>query len=57
MKTVPPELVLLTELLDDSPVTTTQIKAGTAKDRQLCQVIQFLQKGWPVNCSSDDLRP
>ena len=30
VKTVPPELVLLTEHLDDSPVTTTQIKAATA---------------------------
>ena len=45
VKTVPPELVLLTEHLDDTPVTTTQIKAATAKDKQLCQVVQFLQKG------------
>ena len=57
VKTAPPELVLLTEHLDDSPVTATQIKAATAKDKQLCQVVQFLQKGWPLNCPSDDLRP
>ena len=57
VKTAPPELVLLTEHLDNSPVTATQIKlkVATAKDRQLCQVIQFLQKGRPVNCPSDDL--
>ena len=29
---VPPELVLLTEHLDDSPVTSKQIKSATVKD-------------------------
>ena len=55
--TVPPELVLLTRHLDDLPVTATHIKAATNRDRELCQVVQFLQKGWPANCPNDEMKP
>ena len=54
---VPPELVLLTEHLDDSPVTSKQIKSATVKDKQLSTIVQYLQKGWPTVCPDDELRP
>ena len=44
----PPELVLLTEHLDNSPVTADQICARTRRDPVLSQVVQFLQQGWPT---------
>ena len=55
--TVPPKLVLLTRHLDDSPVTAIHVKAATNRDQELCQVVQFLQKGWPANCPSDEMKP
>ena len=44
---IPPELVLLAEHLDNSPVTADQIRVGTCRDPMLSQVVQFLQQGWP----------
>ena len=41
----PPELVLLAEHLDDSPVTAAQIRAGTHRDTVLSQAVQFLLQG------------
>jgi len=52
-----PELVLLTEHLDDSPVTSKQIKSATVKDKQLSTIVQYLQKGWPTVRPDDELRP
>ena len=43
----PPELVLLTEHLENSPVTADRIRLGTRRDPVLSQIIQFLQQGWP----------
>ena len=45
----PPELVLLAEHLDDSPVTAADIRAWTRQDRTLSQVLQYVQQGWPAN--------
>ena len=44
----PPELVLLVEHLDDSPVTAADIRAWTRRDRTLSQVLQYVQQGWPA---------
>ena len=49
----PPELVLLTEHLDDSPVTADDICKWIKKDPRLSQVLQFILQGWPNHCSSD----
>ena len=43
----PPELVLLTEHLADSPVTAPQIRSWTRRDPKLAPVVQALQYGWP----------
>jgi len=43
----PPELVLLAENLDESPVTADQIHKSTRLDLELAPIVQFLQQGWP----------
>ena len=42
-----PELVLLMEHLEDSPVTAQHIQAWTRRDPSLFPVVQALQQGWP----------
>ena len=44
---VPPELVLLTEHLNNSPVTAHDIKVWTRRDNELARVFQFVAQGWP----------
>ena len=43
----PPELVLLTDHLSESPVTASEICSWTRKDQELAPVVQYLQQGWP----------
>ena len=50
---VPPELVLLAEHLENSPVTADQIRSWTAKDPVLTKVVQFVQQGWPTRCGEE----
>ena len=42
-----PELVLLAEHLDDSPVTAADIRVWTKRDKLLSRVLQNTQCGWP----------
>ena len=42
-----PELVLLAEHLEDSPVSAEDICIWTSKDPKLSRVLQFVQQGWP----------
>ena len=49
LKTGPTELVLLTQHLQDSPVSAEQIREQTAKDPILAPVVQFLKQGWPMS--------
>lgn len=53
VSTLPPELVLLADHLSNSPVTADQIREYTQRDRQLVQVVQFVQQGWPSSCPQD----
>ena len=53
---MPPELVLLTEHLSESPVTVFQIRTHTTRDPQLAQVVQFVHQGWPNVCPDETLR-
>ena len=43
----PPEVVLLMEHLENSPVTATEIRKTTARDPGLAHVLQNVQSGWP----------
>lgn len=50
----PPELVLLADHLDNSPVTAEHIRDYTRRDPQLAPVVQFVQQGWPGSCADQD---
>ena len=52
----PPELVLLMEHLEDSPVTADHIRVWTRRDPSLSSVVQCLRQGWPMQ-SSPELHP
>ena len=47
---IPPELVLLTEHLEDSPVTASHIRIWTRRDPVLSKVQQYVERGWPSRC-------
>ena len=53
----PPEIVLLMDHLDCSPVRATEIKKETAHNPLLSRVLQFILHGWPDSCNSDELKP
>lgn len=46
----PPELVLLMEHLDDSPITARHIRVWTRRDPVLSKVLQYVERGWPSTC-------
>ena len=52
----PPEVVLLIERLDSSPICATDIKEETSRDPILSRVLQFVLNGWPDICGSDNLK-
>ena len=54
---LPAELVLLTEYLENSPVTAAQIKNWTLKNPQLAKVLHYIQEGWPDYCVDTELKP
>ena len=49
----PPELVLLTDYMDNSPITADQVCSWTCRDPILAPVVQFLQQGWPSQVDPD----
>ena len=51
--TVEPELVLLAEHLDKSPVIAADIRTWTSRDPKLSRVLQYVQCGWPNNGDSE----
>ena len=58
VKQPPPEIVLLVDHLDNSPITAHQIQQCTCKDPQLAPIVQFVQQGWPSACPNlDKLAP
>ena len=44
-----PELVLLAEHLQDSPVTADDIRVWTQRDQKLTRVLEYIQRGWPTD--------
>ena len=54
----PPELVLLIDHLNDSPVSAEQIKKATRQDPILATALQYIQQGWPhKDAIPDPLKP
>ena len=47
---MPPELVLLTDHLRDSPITAHHIRVWSRRDPILSAVLSFVQSGWPNSC-------
>ena len=54
--TVPAELVLMVENLQDAPITASQIATWTRRDPVMARVLQFILEGWPER-TDDQFRP
>ena len=46
----PPELVLLMDHLNESPITAEQISTWTRRDPSLSALLQMVKQGWPAQC-------
>jgi len=53
--TIPAELVLMVDQLQDAPITATQIVAWTRRDPLMARVLRYVLQGWP-NQQDDDLK-
>ncbi len=53
---VPTDTILLMELVDSTPVTSTHIKSWTRKDPVLSKVFTFVQSGWPNTCDDSEVK-
>ena len=53
----PPEMILLMEQLDKSPVTATTVRTWTNTDPLLSRVRQFVQSGWPRSVNDQLIKP
>ena len=53
----PAELVPSLQCLDDTPVTSKQIKHWTSRDPVLSQMLTLMQQGWPDVCPHEQLKP
>ena len=53
---IPTEIVLLMDILNEGPVTATHIRSWTRTDPQLGRVLRFVENGWPKQVY-EDLRP
>ena len=55
--TVPAEVVLMIEELQDAPLTSTQIATWTRRDPLLAKVLRYVLEGWPTYCADDGVKP
>lgn len=55
--TVPAELVLMVEQLDDAPVTAKQVAGLTRRDPLMAKVYRYIQEGWPSHSRDPALKP
>ena len=53
---VPAELVLMMEQLQDAPITAVQIATWTRRDPLMARVMQYVLQGWP-DVPDDTLKP
>ena len=56
-ETIPGEIMMLWDQMDQMPITARQIKQWTAVDPVLSRILNFVQKGWPERNRDDELRP
>ena len=55
--TIPAELVLLMEQLEEAPVTARQIATLTRRDPVLALVYRYIQEGWPNTAGKEEVKP
>ena len=55
--TLPAETILLIENLDNSPVSSSQIRLWTRRDPLFSRVLRHLNEGWPNSCREEELLP
>ena len=53
--TIPAELVLMVDQLQDAPITATQIAAWTRRDPLMARVLRYVLQGWPKQ-QDDELK-
>ncbi|XP_071092522.1 uncharacterized protein [Haliotis cracherodii] len=53
---VPPEYIMLLELMDTSPVTSKHIRSWTRQDPVLSTVLRYVQWGWPNFCENPEMK-
>ena len=54
---LPAETVQVMNILDNTPVTSSKIRAWTNHDRVLSRVRHHVMSGWPVSIDDDDMKP
>ena len=54
---VPREVVLLVEGLQESPISTDQIRTWTRRDPLLSKVLSFIMRGWPKGEIPAEMKP
>ena len=52
-----PEIVLMMNDLNDSPISAKDISDLTKRDPVLSRVYKFTQEGWPGTCDDEQLKP
>lgn len=55
--TIPAELVLLVENMNDAPVTAEQVASLTRRDPLMAKVYRYIQEGWPKGMDDPALKP
>ena len=54
---LPGELVLLIDHLAEAPITATQLKAWTTRDKLLSKVLHFIKYSWPNEKHDSEMKP
>ena len=55
--TIPAELVLIVENMNDAPVTAEQVASLTRREPLMAEVYRYIQEGWPTQMNNPELKP
>ena len=48
-----PEVILMMENMDNSPISSHDIAVRTKRDPLMSQVYRYIQEGWPTTCDEE----
>ncbi|CAH2207977.1 jg821, partial [Pararge aegeria aegeria] len=51
------DILLMAETPEDFPYDAEHIASATRQDKTLCQVVHYIQRGWPAKVKDRELRP